>query len=513
MTPELLARSLEEFLSESRHGTVVEGGEIIFDLDSARFSISAERGRCLLHMWSVDRNIVREIVESECRNGVLRLTVRKFAQSRTHQLQICCERDRRTSAARKTARTQYARVLERVLQREFPQWNLARLSTSMDLERSFSPVYARALLRKGRSSLAVLGVNQQETQASIDAALTFGLLWLDHCRQSEAGRATVEGLRLYVPKGKSDTLRLRMAHLNAGIGRFQLGELEQADGEVEEKDLASANDLESSLQRCPDSATIRARFEVFIGRIKSLLPDAEIRIASPGEISFRFHGLEFARARLSNLPGTFQAAPELVFGIAPLEEVLRAENEAAFVAFLQRVAQSRTAQGDKHVPVWRMYPERWLESLIVKNVTALDASLNAAHVYSQVPAVSAADRSLIDVLTCTRAGRLAVLELKADEDIHLPVQGLDYWARVKWHHARGDFQKQGYFSNLNLVPEPPLLLLVAPALHVHPAVDTLLRYFSPEIHWKLIGVDERWRDGIKVVFRKSVQSLAAGETR
>jgi len=37
---------------------------------------------------------------------------------------------------------------------------------------------------------------------------------------------------------------------------------------------------------------------------------------------------------------------------------------------------------------------------------------------------------MIDVLTVTREGRLAVLELKAAEDIHLPLQGIDYWARV-----------------------------------------------------------------------------------
>ena len=32
------------------------------------------------------------------------------------------------------------------------------------------------MLRRGRSAFAVLGVNAQETQASIDAALTFGIL-------------------------------------------------------------------------------------------------------------------------------------------------------------------------------------------------------------------------------------------------------------------------------------------------------------------------------------------------
>jgi hypothetical protein len=48
----------------------------------------------------------------------------------------------------------------------------------------------------------------------------------------------------------------------------------------------------------------------------------------------------------------------------------------------------------------------------------------------------------------------------------------------------------------------PLLYLVAPALHVHPATDILLRYLSPEIDWEFAGIDERWREGVKVVFRK-----------
>jgi hypothetical protein len=114
---------------------------------------------------------------------------------------------------------------------------------------------------------------------------------------------------------------------------------------------------------------------------------------------------------------------------------------------------------------------------------------------------------MIDVLTATHEGRLAVVELKADEDIHLPLQGLDYWARVEWHNARGEFPRFGYFGGTELSAEKPLLFLVAPALHVHPATDTLLRYFSPEIEWEFVGIDERWREGVKVVFRKHRQTI------
>jgi len=109
---------------------------------------------------------------------------------------------------------------------------------------------------------------------------------------------------------------------------------------------------------------------------------------------------------------------------------------------------------------------------------------------------------MIDVLACTRDGRLAVIELKADEDIHLPLQGLDYWSRVEWHHARGEFQRFGYFPGRQLSDKKPLLMLVAPALHVHPQTDTLLRFLSEEIEWCMLGIDEHWRTGVRVVFRK-----------
>jgi hypothetical protein len=30
-----------------------------------------------------------------------------------------------------------------------------------------------------------------------------------------------------------------------------------------------------------------------------------------------------------------------------------------------------------------------------------------------------------------------------------------------------------------------------------------LRYFSPSVEWMLAGVDERWREGVRVIYRKS----------
>ncbi|HLY98066.1 MAG TPA: hypothetical protein VKT33_03270 [Candidatus Angelobacter sp.] len=505
MTPDLLARAIQEFFAGTRGGVVIEDAQVIFNLESAQYSISSERGKCLLHLWSSERNIVRQVMDADLKNGQLRLSVRGFAQARPHELVISGNGDRRAPAAKQAARARYARFLERILYREFSGWTLdrQRLATSMDLERSFSPVYARGLLRKGRSALAVLGVGQEESRGSVDAALTFGLLWLESCREREAGRTLVQGLRLYVPRRTSDTLRLRMAHLNRNLAQLQLCELDEGDESSTEIDCADHGNIDTRLVRYADPARIQAQFQDSIQKILAAVPRSEIVVLSPAQISFRLHGLEFAQTRRQATPGSFSMEDEIVFGVAGFSSRLTPENQPVFHDFANVVMQTRDLQGDHRDPLWRMYPERWLESLVVKDVTALDSRLEPAWVYSQVPAFSASDRAMIDVLACTRAGRLAVIELKADEDIHLPLQGLDYWARVHWHHQRGEFQQYGYFSGRELSSKAPLLCLAAPSLRVHPSVDTVLRYFSPAIEWTLAGLDERWREGIKVVFRKS----------
>jgi hypothetical protein len=219
-------------------------------------------------------------------------------------------------------------------------------------------------------------------------------------------------------------------------------------------------------------------------------------------------GLEFARATLGFAPGeySFRNSEQITFGTGPNETELNDETEPQFLDLMQRVRELRSPYA-RTSPLWRMVPERWLESLVFRDVSALDDRLDARFVYSQVPAFTAADRGMIDVLTCTRDGRLAILELKADEDIHLPLQGVDYWARVVWHHARNEFPRSGYFAGHELSPSSPLLLLVAPALRVHPTTDTLFRYIAREIPCTLLGIDERWREGVRVVFRKHAAEM------
>ena len=196
MNPETLVRTVEDFLVGSRNAVVIEDGAVAFDLAQSKYSISGERNKCVLHLWSSERNVVRRVIEAEVKNEVLRLEVQRLGQARPSKLEICRERDRRTPTAKRAARLTYSRTLQRVLEKKFRGYTVAKLTTAMDLERSFGPIYTRGLLRQGQSAIAVLGVNREETQSSIDAALTFGILWLDSCRQDQAGKVVVEGLSL-----------------------------------------------------------------------------------------------------------------------------------------------------------------------------------------------------------------------------------------------------------------------------------------------------------------------------
>ena len=146
-------------------------------------------------------------------------------------------------------------------------------------------------------------------------------------------------------------------------------------------------------------------------------------------------------------------------------------------------------------------PEKWLETRIRSQIRLVDSSLLDRPVYGQVPQFTAGERDVVDLLGAEPGGRLCVLELKASEDVHLPVQALDYWLRVRWHCERGDFTANGYFPGIPLRRDPPRLVLAAPALHYHPSNERVVRYFSPEIELQRVGLGADWRQELKVMFR------------
>ena len=106
----------------------------------------------------------------------------------------------------------------------------------------------------------MLGVNASETQASIDASLTFGILWLEACRHSSAGKFLVEGLHLFVPHGCSALVRERMANLNRGAAKWSLFELDERHDALQEIDCSDRGNVATRLVHATNEAAALERF-------------------------------------------------------------------------------------------------------------------------------------------------------------------------------------------------------------------------------------------------------------
>ena len=517
-SPEQIAAALEAYLADYPHAVVAEDGKVLFDLRDAKYTLSTEHNRCTLHLWSDAHNLVRRLTGATLRSKVLRLTTLRFGQTKPVTLELSGDKDRRTPSTREATRTRYLKVLERALTREFESWRPDAFRTAMDLEKSFGPAYARGLLVTGSATAgkawAVIAVNDEETPVTVDGILTFGILWLEHCRKAAHARHVV-GLRVIVPPDMAALTQARMAWLAGPAGQWQLYELDQRAETLFARDPADHGNLITRLLHAPNAESARTRFADAIPRVESVVPERykpliEQRLRTATELAFLLHGLEFARIKLGASATSFNRIEQITFGAGPAETALTPDTEPALRELVLRLCERRSPAGDRRDPLFRMQPERWLEGELRRNLPLIDPHLDPKHVHTQVPAFAASDRGMLDLLALTVPDqRLAVLELKADEDPQLALQGLDYWIRVRWHHTQnpqqsglGEFQQHGYFLGLRLSPADPRLYLVAPALRIHPATEIILRHLSPRVEWTLVALDERWRKQLKVVWRK-----------
>ncbi len=515
---ERLAHTIEEYLADHPAAALLEDGRVLFDMRTARYSVTESHGRCLLQFWSEERNLMRTVVEVQERAQCLRVMTRRMGAAKPQALELVPTSDRRTPTARDAARRSYQRLLERALTRNFIGSKVDGLRSAMDLEHSFGPAYVRGRLLRGAAADAVIGVGEAESAATVDGILTLGILWLDHCRQKGEGRRHFGGLKVVVPAGTWRTTAERMAWLNQAAADFQLFTLDERSEELAPVDFRDTGNLESRLVHAFSAPAAIERCQAGVARLLELVPAAaqervEVRASSATEVGLLLHGLEFARVRHGFAANSFAQRDEITFGAGANETPLTEENEKLCQDLFTKLFLSRYADGAHTDSLFRLQPERWLESRLRAGIAELLPGLRGDLLYTQVPALSAGDRGMLDMLTLDRNGRLAVIELKADEDLHLPLQALDYWIRVR---ALNDdrqpgvaggrplsaFERQGYFAGAEVSPLAPRLLLAAPALRIHPANEPVLRYFSPQVEWELIAVSEHWRRELKVVFRK-----------
>jgi hypothetical protein len=489
-----LGRVLGE-MSASGSVEVREDGEWLAELAALHCDLRCEGKSALVHLWSDERNLTRRIVRVKERseNRVL-LEVLRFGNAKPGRLEFV-RTDSPRSAGRIT-REQFRARFRRILTESFPDSTIESLRASPDLEHSFSGLYLRGLMREGERAWAFLAVSSHENAAVIEGILAYGILWLDWARERAIRRA-VAGLRLFVAAGTSRPLRERVLALSTGA-RVEIHEWREPDGPMKKIDPADAGNLESRLVPRREVEMILNGSRESVARIRSLVPTAsaaiETRVTTgAAELAICFRGLEFARWN----------AEGVSFGLGDVRKSLSPVTMPELARLIRNLERHRKPETEKtNHALYRAAPERWLETLILEDPSRLDAHLDPKHLYSQVPALAAGDRGVIDLLGVTNRGHLVVIELKASEDIQLPIQAVDYWLRVRRHQHEGNFQRNGYFAGIELDEKPPMVWLVAPGLRFHSATEKLLKYLSPEIQITRIGLNENWRRGMEVIFRQ-----------
>jgi hypothetical protein len=514
---------IERALLGSNRLQLATGSSLLTTLEPGHYDFSVEWGRLIFAWWSEDHSqswhvTAYEINQTELRLRAVRglsretalLTLRDPARpSARHQLRDLSVPERRN---------RYAELLASLITGHISGTRVLRVSAHPDRARLLASRYARLVIDLRGEIILAIGVSGREEQAEVDAIVAAGLVWLAGFNGRRTGAQQARRLWFCLPRLRSQTVVERLSlidvsHLGARLECFEVDEEDEALNGIR---LATQDELLNAHPRelCwPGQMAARGHWRERILALATGLIELRELPARDAE-SYSINGLEFARAsgcdRARASFGVIKGTEREMLSrpaIRRLQERaggggtarLTEDNFSELEQLVREIATYRTAETpDRRHPFYRLRAEAWLESLLRRQIRALDATLDERFVYSQIPTWRADDRSVLDLLAINHQGRLVVIEIKAAEDINLPLQGLDYWLRVEQARLRGEFERRGLFPHLTLAAQSPLLYLVAPRLRFHRTFATVARCLASEVEAYRLGLNSNWRAGLRV---------------
>ena len=487
-----LEACLREF-AEAGPAELRENGSRIAPLSTLSWEVRGNSQKPLLHLWSANHNLTRRVLaitdHSEKR---LALAVEAFGRTRPDKLEFLRLEFERSGRA--LEREAFVAQVRRLCESGFPDEIVESITSAADLEHTLSGNYARGVLRRGSQVWALCAVPRDEAEGDSARCLTYALLWLDRVRQTSV-RKQVAGIRILLPEKTAASV----AHLSLALHpslRIEIYEHEPLLDQLRRVEPSDVANLSSWIVPARETQLLLDRARP---ALEALLPASRNAIALHGniaarEVVARFRGLACLRWHEPGVLTFGLRDPKIPWQPAKAAEVKRMFSELELCR--------HPLASDTRNPVYRAQGERWLEFLVCEDVTRVDSVLDQRFAYSQILAGEAGEHGILDVLSVTRTGRLAILELKTAEHPVFLLQAVSYWLRVKRHLEQGDFPRYGYFPGTELQTTAPLIYLVAPALRFHPATSTLLRYLAPQVEILRVGLAESWRRGLCVVLRQ-----------
>ncbi|RPJ53989.1 MAG: hypothetical protein EHM23_29890 [Acidobacteria bacterium] len=376
--------------------------------------------------------------------------------------------------------------LRRLLRHGFREWSISRVLSGTDRTRHQTACFLRVILERAETRVPVMVIYPEETGDLTNRLLSAAVLWWDRLTRGRR-RNGMARMLLLLPETWSERLLLMLPKFRI---RFVCYKYQPGD----------PRSLRQIYPRPVSSSEIRSPYVMFnfAGGVPG--PLAEIQTNHP-ELDLTYRQNRWELGYLGLRVFWYDAARgEYLFDLER-PTIWTPERNALLEQHLQNVVRIRRfpplEPGNFYYTVDH---EQWLESLIRKDHRILNPDFTDM-IYSQVPTCLDGERKILDLLTATRAGRLAVIELKVEKDLNLIFQGIDYWERVEHHLVQGDFQRAGYFEGLKLSAQSPVLYLVSPLFEYHRVLPVLRRYLKTEVSLTCIGINTNWREGIKVLRR------------
>ncbi len=496
------------------------------ELSRDSFEFSVEWGKLIFSWWTEGSSQSWRVTAYEIENSEIHFRATRGTGKDVFYFSLRDEAhwrstNNKTVLAANELRANYAELLTAILQENFHDLRVQRVSLRGKFSLAQPAQYVRFMLAYKQQNILAIGVNECESQSEIDGIITNGLVWVSELK------TPIHQLWFCVPKGKATTVLERLILLNFSAVNLKI---ECFEIDEEKRTMSAVKPFsQAELLSVHPRGLIWSEAEIipvshWRERIVSLAPDA-IDVCEDAHHKFESYsirGLEFARTSDAE-------RRQIKFGVAQYPDEIAAKyfraeaqskkalTEGNFSALTKLVSEILTyrnaAPNDLRHPFYRLRSEAWLESLLRRDIKILDATLDSEFVYAQIPTWLGDERSVLDLLTINHHGRLVIIEIKAVEDMQLPLQGLDYWLRVEQARLRGEFERRGLFAGIKIADQSPLLYLVAPRLRFHRSFKVLTKYFASETEAYQIGLNANWRSGVKVNSFEKIGGNAEAHTQ
>src|SRR5215471_1016201 len=515
------ARRLLDFANRHSHWFMSEDGRLPLEVNRSEFDFSVAHGRLIFSCWTQAGARAWRVTEWNGSDEKLLLHASRKMGAEISRIELVPRASAKAimagiTAARQARCEHLAQLVARTLagetledehqQKSGPLVKIERAALSPGMRRDQPGRYARIILRLPQERITVTGTVAQSDPRNIDSLFSSALLWFARV-QSSPMRPPINRLLIVVEQNILEGARQHRVLLRDAMrARIQLLQLDDNWQQIEFTSPWERKYLwRKRLTRFPPVLETTATDRV--KEIVAFAPAAVDVVAARHGQTLRYHGLPFARAR------RVMDRDRLWFGVEGSPRLLLDEyHRVDWNKLLHDLQQYRTEScRDRRHWFYRAAGEAWLESILRRDITKFDPGLIIAPLHAQFRtshggAIRKGSPRPIDLLALRHDGRLAVIELKVNEDREHVFQGVDYWRRVEAHRRRGHITSAQLFGEREISDESPLVYLVAPTLRFHPSFATLARTIAPDIEIYRFDINEDWRANVRVVRRERVNA-------